>query len=194
MDARLIPTLWRTCRVLAHERRLRMLAAVCRRGPATVSALAAAGGLPAHKASECLRQLQARGLLAVRRESRWVFYEARADPLVGHAAPLLATACRAIRRGESTEEMIRAFTAFTHPRRIRIVQVLGGRPARAAELAGACRISLPALERHLAKLARRNLVKRDADGHWRLVRTSAGLRRALLHLVAGTGSVRRPGT
>jgi DNA-binding transcriptional ArsR family regulator len=178
MDATLKPTLWRTCRVLANERRLRLLVAVIQQEGASVSVLAASCGLAPNKATEHLRLLQSRGLLACRRVSRWVLYAAAPDPLVAHAADVLAATRAAIGRQESTAEMVRAFTAFTHPRRIAMVRALPGKPIPLHVLAGRSGMSLPAAVRHADKLRRRGAIVESADG-WQLATPTNALLRAL---------------
>ncbi len=162
MAAKLAPTLWRTCRVLANEARLRVLAVVLREGPLCVSAVAARARLSEARASAALRGLQARGLLRATRSGRWVWYEARADRTVTHAGPLLAAVGGELDGGgASRRAVIRLVTAFTHPRRLRVVRHLApGAGLRANDLARAAGMPLQALYRHLDKLARRGFVRR----------------------------------
>lgn len=177
------PTLWRTCRVLANERRLRVLAYVCTAGPAHVTKVAAATQLPQPQATGNLRLLQSRGLLRATRRSRWVEYAAMPDPLVEHAAGMLEAMTQAIRRKDSAAEIMRALTAFTHPRRLRIVMALADAPLLFDQLVLRCSISRPALYRHLRKLERRGLLAAvgEAD-RYRLVTPPAGVLRDLLRL------------
>ncbi len=71
---RLRPTLWRTCRVLASETRLDLLQHLFEQGELCVSELAAMTGVSPHNASTQLRALNARGLIARRREKQKVIY------------------------------------------------------------------------------------------------------------------------
>ena len=177
------PTLWRTCRVLANSVRLRVLQYVAERGETYVSETARACRLPLSSATMALRALQARGLLGVRREGLFVLYSARADDSVEHAAAVLAAVLQAFRRGDAPAEIMRAATAFTHVRRIRMVQALAAQPEDVATLAVVCGISRPALYRHLDKLARRGVVSADGGDVWRLTAPDSRLLQDLLTLV-----------
>ena len=177
------PTIWRTCRVLANENRLRALAYVSAHEGATVSQVAAGCRLDMPKASEHLRALQARGLIQPHRFSRWVSYTAGADPSVVHAAPILAAMQAAFRRRETTAELLRALTAFTHPRRLTLVAALHNAPQPTSTLAKRCGFSLAAARRHVDKLARRELVNVASDGTCCLLSRPPPLLRELLRLV-----------
>jgi DNA-binding transcriptional ArsR family regulator len=128
------------------------------RGEACVTDVATHCGLPVHMAAHHLRQLQGRGLIRATRRSRWVFYAAKTDPLVRHAAALLEAILPAVRTGGDRVAVRRALTAYTHARRIAIVRALSAGPRSPAELSSVCGISRPALARHLAKLRRRGVV------------------------------------
>lgn len=163
------PTLWRTCRALANEKRLRCLKVVLSEPGLTVGEVAARLAVAENRACEYLRALQARGLIAARRQSRWVRYVPETDPLVPSARPLMSALRATFDKGTYKEAyMIRVFTAFTHPRRIMIVRQL--RRTRALsfdDLVHATSISPQALYRHLDKLADRGLVAQTRNG-WRL--------------------------
>lgn len=88
------PTVWRTCRALMNERRLRCLAAVLDKPGIAVKEVAVETGLPQNQASMNLRMLQARGLITARRHGKWLRYDPEPDPLVEHANAML----KAIRR------------------------------------------------------------------------------------------------
>jgi len=177
------PTLWRTCRVLASPVRLRVLRHVCEHGETHVSEAARACHLPLSSATAALRALQARGLLGVRREGLFVIYVACADDTVEHATAVLAAVRQSFRHRDSTEEIVRAATAFTHVRRLLIVQALTAKPVDATTLSVVCGISRPALYRHLDKLARRGVVASDGHDVWRLLLPESRLLRELLTLV-----------
>jgi DNA-binding transcriptional ArsR family regulator len=120
-------------------------------------------------ASQYLRDLQSRGLIGVRRRSRWTFYDPVADPSVGHAAVLLAAAQRAIsEEKQSFSATTSAFAAFAHPRRLQIVRFL--HMCRAAGLTAIGRntgISERALLRHLQVLVEARVVIAETR-KWRL--------------------------
>ena len=89
MSDRLIPTVWRTARVLANENRLRFLMAVFKaRGTKSVSLLADEIGVAVSTASIYLRALNARGLVDVRRHSSFVFYGGGKDRSLPEAQQL----------------------------------------------------------------------------------------------------------
>ena len=179
------PTIWRTCRVLANSRRLRCLAAVLRQPGEAVGAIAASAKLPQDQASLCLRALQARGLLHASRESRWVRYFPWPDPLVPMAAPILAGMSRAVlTERRPVTRIIRCLTAFTHPRRLRVLRCLQqNSPLPFASLARQSRISQPALFRHLKKLEERCLVIESETG-WSLNPEHEPLADTFLTLIA----------
>ena len=177
----LAPTLWRTCRVLACQRRLAVLAAVLAKGPVCVKDVARICRMPQNTATQYLRALQSRGLLAANRKSRWVFYVPRADASVQHAEPMLAAMKKAIVQDEPREEMAAHLTAYTHPRRIMIARRLATGVARLETLAHDTCISVPACYRHLDKLQSRGVVVVDARGSWKLAHPATGLATALLH-------------
>ena len=188
MDKTLKPTLWRTCRALANARRLRILERLCTAGEQCVSQVAVACGVSVVQATQHLRGLQARGLLRVRRSSRWVFYTAAADPLVTQAAPALAAVRAAFARGDGVRDLQAAFTAFTHERRIRIACALAAGPADVAALRARTGISAPALQRHLRKLRRRGVIDADDRDRLRLARLAPGLLRDVVRLALAEGA------
>ena len=178
------PTMWRTCRVLANERRLAALAHVCEVGAACVTEVAAATHLSQPQATQHLRLLQSRGLLRAARHSRWVTYSPVADPLVQHADGLLKAIRRSLKRREPPATIIHALTAFTHPRRLIIIMMLQRRPHSFAQLSAACHISPPALYRHLRKLERRGTLSPAMDGMYHVSTKPSRLLRDLLILVS----------
>lgn len=157
------PTLWRTCRVLSNIKRLKCLAAVLSCPGLTVGDAAERVNLPENHASECLRALQARGLIQARRQSRWVRYFPEPDPIVPSAAPLLSALKAALRTSPRTEkEFVRLLAGFTHPRRLQILACLKNEgPFLFETLARKTSISPQALYRHLANLRLRNLVQNE---------------------------------
>jgi DNA-binding transcriptional ArsR family regulator len=179
------PTLWRTCRVLASPVRLRILQVLLRGREKTVSALAAEVGISTMLASRYLRSLGARGLLAARRQSRWVYYRPAADPSVYGSTELLRALRKTLRGGRGPiDSAFRQATAFTHPRRIAIARALAAGALATTTLARRTGISRIALRRHLAKLSRRGLVK-EQNGTWQLVRPRGSLATVLVRLACG---------
>ena len=182
MDVSLTPSLWRTCRALANMNRLRLFCAMIDKPPQTVCSLARSCGLSDSHASQFLRQLNARGLCAVMRKSRWVFYHIEADPKVRHAHTIVQALVPALRGDtpQSHQDAFAALTAYTHPRRIAIVYALAScKSIRCAELCSLCAISGAAMERHLGKLERRGIVA-ARDDVISLARPVSSLARTLL--------------
>lgn len=182
------PTIWRTCRVLANANRLQCLQAVLIAPGATVGEVAEQCGIPHNQASICLRALQARGLIQSARESRWVRYYPQPDPIVPSASPILAGISRTLMTDKMPiRDILQCVTAFTHPRRLAMLALLLQRRSVAlAEFSRTCHISLPALQRHLAKLQRRNMVAPvDDDGDvWSILPPAIFLTSVFMELLA----------
>jgi len=179
------PTVWRTCRALANLNRLRCLRIVLEQPAVTVGEIAERLSLSVCYASQVLRALQARGLLAARRESRWVRDVAHPDPLVVGSSLLLTALNRALlKECRSDASLIRTLTAFTHVRRLEILRLLQVRsPLGAEDIQAHTRISSPALSRHLKKLSQRGMVS-CADDRWSLLPPCDTLAATLLKLLA----------
>ena len=177
----LSPTLWRSCRVLMNPVRLRCLHVVVQNPDACVSFVAKELRLPLPLASQYLRDLQARGVLKVRRRSRWVFYAAKPDSSVQHAAPLLAALAAAIDvRATTLRDIVRLLDGCSHPRRLIILRHMRRAPVESLlKLRHETGISVPALKRHLAKLERCGWVRHDAR-RWTLAGELPRLARQLL--------------
>ena len=178
------PTIWRTCRVLAHAQRLACLKAVLAHPGLSVGEVAELLHLPFDKASLNLRALQSRGLLQAQRVSRWVRYQPRPDPLVSSSAPLLAALKKTLLKGTIAEkEIIHILTGFTHPRRLIILKHLcENDEVDSAILAAETGISPPALWRHLKNLYARGLAMETESG-WKLRSTSSPLAKTLLRIL-----------
>jgi DNA-binding transcriptional ArsR family regulator len=183
------PTLWRTCRVLANDKRLACLRHVLEHPDAPVEQLARLARLTPALASLYLRQLQARGLIHACRDGRWVRYRGLADVSVAHAAPLLAALqCTPLRTDRERRRARYTLTGFTHVRRLRILAFvsLAGQSSTSAITINT-RISRHAAERHLAKLKRHGLLLRGVGG-WELAPPYDSLSTMLLQAVAASAS------
>lgn len=180
----LAPTLWRTCRVLAGPTRLQLLAQIFRRPDRTVSELAEAVGISHSRASQELRRLQSRGLLKADRRGRWVRYSPVADPRVPSAKPLVRAmqAALASRSPHAEGDCLRIASALTHPRRLRVVQVLLHGPRKFSDLAVATDIPGISLARHLRYLRVRELITNEDKRH-RLIADPHPLARCLMVLL-----------
>ena len=174
--------------MLAHVNRLACLKVVFEHPSSSVGEVAGSLRVPVNQASMFLRALQARGLIRAQRNSRWVRYVPFPDPLVPDAKPILKALRRAlINEKRSEADVRRTLTGFTHPRRLVILMCLQAkRSVCAEELARITQISLPALSRHLNKLAERQLVRYEKQ-EWRLISPPNDLARTLLYLTQSDG-------
>lgn len=165
MRDELRPTLWRSARVLANPRRLAVLRTVSRGGAWSVTKVAECCGISLSHATQILRSLQARGLLQAQRRGQWVFYVPEVNPEIPQARPL-ADALRKVwvGKGWSVKKIVADLTAYTHPRRVAIVQAVAHGRTTASEVREACRLSRPALSRHLDKLVRRRVLESGKRG------------------------------
>ena len=182
--APLAPTLWRTFRVIASEKRLRCLKVVLKTPDCSVEQVAQAVGVSEVQASLALRALQARGLIASRRQSRWVLYAADPEASVVAAQAFLSAMKAALLDSRiEASRIVKAATAYTHPRRIDIVRAI----AQADEvdplgLSVQLGFSPAATFRHLALLEASGVVV-DLAGKYALARPRDPLGRALLAIV-----------
>lgn len=174
------PSLWRTCRVLACDTRLKMLRLLFEQGELYVSKLADLTGISAHNASTQLRALNSRGLISPRREGMKVFYRAEPNESVAQAVTLLEALRTAFAKKMTTRTVFHVCTAFTHPRRIEVIRALSRTPQQTfGELLETTGMSTSALWIHLEKLSARGFVKKR-EGFYGLVQLKDPLRRALL--------------
>ncbi len=176
------PTLWRTCRVLAHRTRLKICARLLQQPGQTVSALAGQLKLPLPVASQYLRALEARGLLAVRRQGLRVVYR----PSLAAARTPTTELVRALQwvfrhQRNPVEVIFKTATAFTHPRRVEIFKALRKENHSPVQLHARTGISVPSLYRHLKKLEARGFVK-YREGKWIAVPRSDALSQELTRL------------
>jgi DNA-binding transcriptional ArsR family regulator len=176
------PTLWRTCRVLANRTRLKILAQLLHRPGQTVSEHAGQLKLPLPVASQYLRALEARGLLAVRRKGLRVVYQPALAAIRTPTTELVRALRRVFQhRRHPVEAIFKTATAFTHPRRIEIFKALRKENHSLAQLRTRTGISVPSLYRHLKKLEARGFVKYH-EGKWGATLRSNVLGRELTRL------------
>lgn len=173
------PTLWRTCRVLASETKLKILQYLLHKGDCCVSDVANGLGLSLNNASTQLRALNARGLISVRRKGRNVCYRLEANEKLVAPPALMDVITSAILRGVSLDRIFRICTAFTNERRIRIVRMLFHNPQTFRQLRQRVHVCESSLWLHLDKLISRRFVH-YRDGVYRLRRVRDPLRRILL--------------
>jgi DNA-binding transcriptional ArsR family regulator len=155
------PTVWRTCRVIANEIRLKLLWRLFEFGEGSMGQLARSVGIAESTASTGLRALNARGLIVSERSGAYTFYKIGANPEVEHAELLLDALRDGYRQVVPIAQVMRVSTAFTHSRRIDIVRALNDGGLDEISLSARCQISIPALQRHIRKLNDRGFVERS---------------------------------
>ena len=110
-------------------------------------------------------------------------YRVAPNLTIAGTAPLI-TALRARFHAEEDpiDGILRDLTAFTHPRRVRLVSLLRANdPMRVHELRERGNMSYDALRRHLIKLEKRSVVKKEG-ATYRLMATRNVLLRTLISL------------
>ena len=152
-DVKLKPTYWRTCRALANEDRLRLFKAVVENeGRFSVRQYAHLLGLQDGVASVYLRQMNAHGLLGVKREHIKVFYNLNRDRSLPQAAELqqtLATYMRGNLPAGWEDTLVRIFKGFTHFNRLAIIARLAKGDATLPELERAAGTIVKSTYHHL---------------------------------------------
>ncbi|MFC1461386.1 ArsR family transcriptional regulator [Verrucomicrobiota bacterium] len=161
-----------------------MLRELIRSPGQSVSEVARCIRVPPALVTDYLRALNARGLLAARRQGKYVYYRPSADESVLGAVLLLG----ALRKTFSTEKnpvelIFRQATAFTHPRRLDIIRALQNEPLDSKHLRAATGMSRAALRRHLRKLESRGFVMLDGR-KYRCTTPRDALAKVLLRLAA----------
>ena len=185
----LSPTLWRTCRVLAGETRLRLLRQVVKHPGQTVTGLADAIDIKLSRASQELRRLQSRGLIQAERIGNTVKYFPVSDPLVATAKPLLDSMKSAFGPHHPAADAlaIGIARALSHPRRIAILSELRKGPRHFDELKAAVHIPAVSLHRHLRLLHRLDLA-RQAQRTWCFIPNRHPLTQSLMRILVSSGS------
>lgn len=161
-DASLRPTLWRTVRAVLNEQRLRLLRDVfAHDGEFCVRQIAKRAGLDDPIASIYLRQMNARGLLGVRRDRIKVFYNTEADRSLPEALKF-QSALRKCISGPLAKgwelKLMTVLRGFSHFNRLAILRRLAEGPARYDELFEAMGVCVKSVYHHLHYLRCANLV------------------------------------
>ena len=163
VETKLRPTFWRTCRAVMNETRLRLLKAVVEsQGKACVVQLARAVDIDESLASICLRQLNARGLLGVRRERIKVLYNTDHDRSLPDSVAFQEALVKYLRQDLTANweiDLIRRLKAFTHFNRLAIIIRLAEGPATIAELYDSVGVVVKSLYHHLKYLTGAKLVE-----------------------------------
>lgn len=179
------PPFWKTCRILANETRLQLLWTLFTHGELCVNQLMELTGISRTNASNQLRLLSEHGLVVSRRENMNVIYRAEANTAMRFAPPLLTALKSGFNHSMSFKSIIRQATAFSHGRRIEIIQALKGESHSFDELKDATGMSSAALSRHLMKLEKRSFVMRN-EKRYRYGKPGNTLGKVLVKLAANT--------
>lgn len=155
------PPLWKTCRILATETRLQLIWTLFTHGELCVTQLMTLTNTSRTNTSNQLRLLSEHGLVVSRRKNMNVIYRAEPNMAMEFASPVLTALKNGFNHSMSFKTIIRQATAFSHGRRIEIIQALKGKSHSFEELENATGMSPAALSRHLLKLADRNFVMRN---------------------------------
>ncbi|MDD2240726.1 MAG: helix-turn-helix domain-containing protein [Kiritimatiellae bacterium] len=164
----LSPTLWRTARVVAGETRLELLRHILAEPGLSVTELADSLDLSLSRASQELRRLQSRGLVRASPSGARVHYSPVPDPLVASARPILEAMEKALAETapDDVAPLIATARAFSHARRLAIIQELIQHPRSIQELQRLLKLSGMAAHRHLQVLQEAGLVRRQGT-HWK---------------------------
>lgn len=156
------PTLWRTCRMLSGDTRLRLLRALHDQPGRNVTELARAMEIGRSDASQELRRIQSRGLLQPEHRGAALIYRVGADPQVASAAPLLKALKAAFSSAAAGQvATIRAIAnGLAHPKRIAILKSLMQAPKSVYALQKEIRTEFGNLQRHVQTLRAGGLVSR----------------------------------
>lgn len=178
------PTLWRTCRALAGNTRLRLFRLVVDGPGQSVSELADQAGIGCSLASQELRRLQSRGLLQSVRKGLFVQYLPGPDPQVPDARPILSAMKTTFANfTPAADKHIRLIAAaLSHPRRIAILKELLNGPRNIHALQTSLRIPLRTLYHHLQTLQDGGMI-RTKQMAFRSVRNPHPLATCLADLV-----------
>ena len=166
-DAALRPTIWRTARALANDKRLNLLRLVAKsEGKVDVTRLAKEAKLPKPIASNYLRALNARGLISVVRVKAFVYYGTESDRSLPTAIAIQKAFARLFAQPSLsknwTRQLIPLFKGYAHPRREKIVKILHeSQPISFEDLSQVSGIPKPSLLRHLYTLTSGGIVEQD---------------------------------
>ena len=178
------PSLWRTCRVLANRRRLRIFSFLIDHPEATVSAIAKGINVPLSSTSKALRLLESRSLLMAKRSGSFVRYSVAGHNRTGRHGGLTTTLKEAFENHPGRVNAVFSLVAvFTQPLRIEIFNALRGQPQSFEQVRIATGVSSRALDRHLQKLESRGFIRRR-HGCYRTVRPSNEVQRELVRLAS----------
>ncbi len=148
------PTLWRTCKMLAGEKRIELLRQLYDQPGQSVKELGIAVGIKRSAASQELRRIQSRGLLASHRQGIPLIYRMEPDPQVSSALPLLSALRTALGTASPRwdSKICRIAKGLANERRIAIARALIAQPDTIGNLQRRLSLSRSALVQHLSIL------------------------------------------
>jgi DNA-binding IclR family transcriptional regulator len=158
------PTLWRTCKMLAGQKRIQLLRQLNAQPGQNVADLGKAVDVKRSDASQELRRIQSRGLLKSQRMGRPLIYRMEADPQVSSAAPLL----KAIRTAlasyppERDPEMCIIANGLAHEHRIGLARALLAGPRTMADMHAGLSLSAFGLAQHVQTLVESGFATRKS--------------------------------
>lgn len=166
---KLSPTLWRTCRVLMNDVRLRLLWAVVKNNDRlNVTGIAKLLGIIQPLATIGLRALQARGLIGVRRERYSVYYNLTEDRSLPEATRLRQAFVDYFDSDKLefdwTNHVMILLKAFAHFNRLAMIRRLSEGEASKTDLEAASGVVVKTIEHHLRILTRAGLIEGRDDG------------------------------
>lgn len=189
-EQKLRPTLWRTVRAVMNEQRLRLLRMVfAHNGEFCVRQIARRMGLDEPIASIYLRQMNARGLLGVRRDRIKVFYNTEPDRSLPEAIAFQAALRTSVsgRQAKGWElKLMTVLRGFSHFNRLAILLRLEKGPATYAELMDSMGICVKGFYHHLHYLRCAGLITtvcRGRDRMFMLVRPEHPVATCLMKLL-----------
>ena len=172
----LSPTFWRTVRSLKNVNRLNLLKSVFDNdGRLGVVAVGMENGVSESVASDYLRKMNARGIISVRRKSKFVFYDTKPDRSLPRAISLQEGFRDYFSRelpADWQKQLCRIMKGFSHYNRLNILRwlcVMGECNRRSLiHAAGICEKNF---QQHLEKLKSAGLIKRSSVGRGNFVFT-----------------------
>lgn len=192
-ENKLRPTLWRTCRALMNETRLKMLRmAIENEGALCVRDYARNLNIPDPIASIYLRQLNARGIIGVKRDHIKVFYNGEKDKSLPDAIAIQEAFMEYFASGVNIgweEEVMTILRAFSHFNRLAILIRLARGPALLSELYDSMGVCVKSAYHHLGFLQAAGLLHETRVYHrpsvFELVKPRHPIAATLLKLTLG---------
>jgi hypothetical protein len=171
--------------MLANVRRLNIIKHLAGKEPLTLTQLATVCKMSLPACSQYTRQITARGLCRETRKGNYAFFDLSPDPAISYSAVLLQGIIASLKCAtKDFKEQIADLTAYTHPRRIRIVTFIAAKgSARLCDMQHELHISESALLRHINKLLRRSVISLSDDERYHLCNPPTLLAKELKRIV-----------